>query len=121
MSGASGDYEISLRGMQFHTLVGVLPHEKEFPQPLEVDVTVWVSRADGMLDYRTLYAAVSDVVREGPVGYLEDTGEKIAQRVLAGGGVRRARVALRKPHVPLPGPLAHAEVVVERTVDRGER
>ena len=117
----SGDYEISLRGMQFHTLVGVLPHEKEFPQQLEVDVTVWVSRAEGVVDYRTLYAAVSDVVREGPVGYLEDAGEKIAQRVLSDRSVRRARVALRKPNVPLPGPLAHAEVAVERAVDRGGR
>jgi dihydroneopterin aldolase len=117
----SGDYEITLRGLQFHTLVGVLPHEKQFPQPLEVDVTVWVTGGAALLDYRSLYAAVSDVVREGPVSYLEDAGEKIAERVLADGSVRRARVALRKPHVALPGPLAYAEVVVERTVDRGER
>jgi hypothetical protein len=28
-----------------------------------------------------------------------------------------ARVAVRKPHVALPGPLAYAEVVVERRAD----
>jgi hypothetical protein len=33
-------------------------------------------------------------------------------------GVGGVRVAVRKPHVALPGPLAYAEVVVER--DAGE-
>ena len=34
-----------------------------------------------------------------------------------GGELRR--VAVRKPHVPLPGPLAFAEVVVERHASSG--
>ena len=34
--------EVTLRGMRFHALVGVLPHEAEFAQPLEVDVSVGV-------------------------------------------------------------------------------
>ena len=34
---------ITLRGMKFHTLVGLLPHEEKFPQPLELDVTASLS------------------------------------------------------------------------------
>ena len=38
----------------------------------------------------------------------------IADGALALDGVTHARVAVRKPHVMLDGPLAYAEIVVER-------
>lgn len=107
---------ISLRGMHFHVLVGILPHERELPQPLEVDLTVWRRiEAGAPLDYRQLYEVVAGAVTAAPLGYLEDAGVAIATEALRLPGVERARVALRKPHVALPGPLAHAEVVVDRT------
>ena len=109
--------EISLRGMRFHTTVGVLPHESEFAQPLEADLTVWVQRPaqeGDVLDYRDLYDLVAGVVSRGGVRYLEDAAERVAEMALAIPRVTGARVALRKPHVALPGPLAHAEVVLER-------
>jgi FolB domain-containing protein len=109
---------ITLQGLRFHTLVGVLPHEREFPQPLEVDVTVWLAEsapgARDQLDYRELYAAMSDTVTRGAVGYLEDLVEEAAAAALTLAAVTRVRVAARKPHVALPGPLAYAEVAVER-------
>jgi len=37
--------------------------------------------------------------------------------VMQGFGAQQVRVALRKPNVALPGPLAHAEVVIERRRD----
>ena len=83
--------------MRFHALVGVLPHERVYPQPLEVDVTVWRAAPsdeapddDAVIDYRDIYDAVA------------------------------ARVAVRKPHVPLPGPLAYAEVVVDSGRPQGD-
>ena len=109
--------EITLRAMRFHTTVGVLPHERELPQALEADLTVWCApRAAGgdVLDYRELYALVQDVVGGGEVRYLEDAAERIAGEAMRRPRVLGARVALRKPQVALPGPLAHAEVVVER-------
>jgi FolB domain-containing protein len=108
---------VTLRGLRFHTLVGVLPHEREIAQPLEVDVTAWLrdpSRGAPPLDYRALHGAVAARVAEGAVGYLEELAHDVADRVLALGGVRRVRVAVRKPHVPLGAPLAGAEVVLER-------
>ncbi len=118
----SGTDCITLKGMRFHTLVGLLPHEEHVPQPLELDLTVWLSlKAVGetdsprqLVDYRDLYGIVAQVVGSSPHRLLEALCEKIAARVLTAVAVRRVRVAARKPHVPIPGPLDYVEVVLER-------
>jgi 7,8-dihydroneopterin aldolase/epimerase/oxygenase len=113
---------VSLRGMRFYVLVGILPHEQVHPQPIEVDVTVWrAPRADDdvagddeeVIDYRDLYDVVAGRVTAAPLRFLEDVARTLVGDLLARPYVRRARVAVRKPHVPLPGPLAYAEVVVD--------
>jgi dihydroneopterin aldolase len=107
--------EITLAGMSFHVRVGILPHERELAQPLEIDLSVRRATDTGaVLDYRALYAIVSEVVAAQPLDYLESVGGAIADGVLALGGVASARVAVRKPHVALDGPVAYAEIVVER-------
>lgn len=114
---------ITLRGMKFHTLVGLLPHEGKFPQPLELDVTAYLSlrqvgEADSpamRLDYRTLYETVAQTVGTSHHKLLEGLCERLAQAALQLDGVERVRVAARKPHAPVPGPLDWVEVVVERS------
>jgi dihydroneopterin aldolase len=116
---------ITLKGMRFHTLVGLLPHEEHVPQPLELDLTVRLSlRRVGetdspgqLVDYRHLYAAVAEIVGSSPHRLLEALCEKVAARVLAIPAVERVRVAARKPHVPIPGPLDYVEVVLDRARD----
>ena len=108
--------------MRFHTTVGILPHEAEQPQPLDVDLTVWCApvaptdpgEPSSVVDYRDLYALVAGVVGGGGVRYLEHAAERVVELALAHPRVVGARAALRKPHVALPGALAYAEVVVER-------
>jgi dihydroneopterin aldolase len=108
--------------MRFHTLVGVLPHERLVPQPLELDLTVWrslkaVGETDSpkeLLDYRDLYGLVSDTVGQSHHRLLEALCEKVATRALEFDGVKRVRVAARKPHAPIDGPIDHVEVVLER-------
>jgi dihydroneopterin aldolase len=112
---------ITLRAMRFHLRVGILPHEREHAQPIEIDVTVWRSRqgaanAETVLDYRRLYDLTALVVGLEP-RYLEEIGDEIADQVMHGFGAQQVRVAVRKPNVALPGPLAHAEVVIERRRD----
>lgn len=117
---------ISLKGMRFHTCVGLLPHEQHVPQPLELDLTVWLSlrRAgatdspEALLDYRHLYGIVSETVRSSHHRVLEALCEKVASSALALDGVERARVAARKPHAPLDGPIDHVEVVIDRQLER---
>ena len=110
---------VSLVGMRFHTRVGVLPHEREIAQPLEIDVTAVRAGAASafasgdVLDYRRMYAVVADVAAES-IEWLEDAAETIAARLLTHEALAHVRVAVRKPHVALGGPLAYAEVCVER-------
>jgi dihydroneopterin aldolase len=105
--------EVTLRGLRFHVLVGILPHERLVPQPLEIDVTAWVTHGE-LVDYRGIHDAVRSVVEGETLDYLEHVGDAIAKRVLDAKSVERARVTLRKPHVSLPSPVTCAEVVVTR-------
>jgi dihydroneopterin aldolase len=107
--------EITLKSMRFHALVGILPSERVTPQPIEVDLTVTVAAGDSVLDYRDLYEIVSAIVKGEQIDFLEVIGERIAAAALTRSArVRLARVAVRKPHVALGGPLDYAEVVVTR-------
>lgn len=116
---------IRLTGMRFFALVGDLPHEREIPQPIEVDLEVAAdlhraAATDDLregVDYRHLHAAVaatmSEDAREAP-HLLETLGERIAGRVLAIDGVERVVIRCRKPWAALGGPLDSVEVQIER-------
>ena len=112
---------VTLKGMRFHTHIGVLPHEAEIAQSIEVDVSVWVAGktggSAGVVDYRELYGIAAQVLGAGHIKYLEDVGQRICDRALKLSGVRRVSVVVRKPHVALGGPLDYAEVEVERSQD----
>jgi 7,8-dihydroneopterin aldolase/epimerase/oxygenase len=114
------EYVVTLRAMRFHARIGVLPHEAEIAQSIEVDVSIWTSRsavahgAEGVIDYRRLYDIVSAIVADGHIRYLEDLADRVSDRALEIDGVSRVLVTVRKPHVALPGPLEHAEVRLDR-------
>lgn len=116
----SNQYVVTLQAMRFHTRIGVLPHEAELAQSIEVDLSVWVSRSDsglgseGVVDYRELHQLVGAIVANGHIRYLEDLADRVAGGALEMNGVSRVLVRVRKPHVALPGPLAYAEVTLER-------
>ena len=116
--------EITLRAMRFHARIGVLPHEREHAQPVEVDLTVRLRpvapRDAAVVDYRDLYALAAGALGHGHVDFLEELAEAIVGGALARPRVASARVAVRKPHVALAGPLAYAEVVVERDAAAGD-
>ncbi|MDP9200854.1 MAG: dihydroneopterin aldolase [Gemmatimonadota bacterium] len=111
---------VTLKAMRFHARIGVLPHEAEIAQSIEVDASLWVRRsgtqltARDIVDYRRVYDLVAEVVTHDHITFLEEVGERIADRALQLPLVERVRIAVRKPNVALPGPLAYAEVAVER-------
>jgi dihydroneopterin aldolase len=110
--------EISLRRMQFYAFVGILPHERDAAQPIEVDLTVWVSPAAGVVDYVKLYQAAARVFAAGSIDFMEQVAERIIDGSFAiSERVRSVRVAVRKPHVQLGGLLDCAEIVVSRGAD----
>jgi dihydroneopterin aldolase len=58
---------------------------------------------------------VAAAAMTGHTEYLEQIADRIATGALSiSASIRSTRVAVRKPHVPLPGPLDYAEVVIER-------
>jgi dihydroneopterin aldolase len=119
----SQEYVVTLQAMRFHTHIGVLPHEAEIAQSIEVDASVWVTRyagshgSEGVLDYRELYDLVGGIVASGHIRYLEDLADRVASQALELAGVTRVLVRVRKPHVALGGPLQHAEVTLGRSRD----
>jgi len=107
--------DITLRAMRFHALVGILPHEKTNAQPIEIDLVVSIGPGEDVVDYRRLYDVVAAVVGAGHIDFLEDIAEMVADSSFqASTRVSRTRVAVRKPHVSLGGPLAYAEVRIDR-------
>ena len=108
---------IRLRGMRFHTLIGILPHEREHPQPIEIDLAVRTRPGEAVVDYRRLYAEVRMAAEAPALSYLEDLANTIASRILDASPVERVRVTVRKPHAAVGGPLDFAEVAIERTRD----
>ena len=107
--------EINLKAMRFHALVGILPDERTNAQPIEIDLSVVVGDGDAVVDYRHLYDATAAVIGAGHIDFLEDIADRVVSGVFAmSDRVSRARVAVRKPHVALGGPLAYAEVRVDR-------
>ena len=107
--------EITLRSMRFHAFVGILPHERATPQPIEIDLAVTIGDGDAVVDYRRLYDATASVVNAGHIDYLEEICERVAAGAFATSErVTRASVAVRKPHVALGGPLDYAEVRVDQ-------
>jgi dihydroneopterin aldolase len=119
-AGGTATDIVTLKAMRFHARIGVLPHESEVAQSIEVDASLWVHRVSGrrsasdIVDYRRVYELVAEVVTRGHTNYLEEVGERIADRALQLPLVERVRIAVRKPNVALPGPLAYAEVALER-------
>ena len=111
---------ITLKAMRFHARIGVLPHEAEIAQSIEVDASLWVRRSDArptakdIVDYRRVYDLIAEVVTHGHTSFLEEVGERIADRALQLPLVEKVRIAVRKPNVALPGPLAYTEVALMR-------
>jgi len=111
-------HEITLRAMRFHALVGILPHERELAQPIEIDVTARLGDGDGIVDYRRMYEATASVFSSGPIDFLEEIAARVASRLFEDHRrISSVRVAVRKPQVALGGPLAYAEVALDRTRD----
>lgn len=100
--------------MKFDARVGILPQELEVSQPVEVDLLLRVEGGN-ILDYREAYDLVARILNVDHIQYLEEVAERIAAASMALPSVRSARVAVRKMRVALPGPLAYAEIAIERT------
>jgi len=110
-----------LQGMTFSGRHGVLPAEREQPQPFTVDVELLADlapaggsdRLQDTIDYTAAYELVRDVVEGEHRDLLEALAERIAAGLLSFGGVAEARVRVAKKP-PLPGEFQAFAVEIER-------
>jgi dihydroneopterin aldolase/2-amino-4-hydroxy-6-hydroxymethyldihydropteridine diphosphokinase len=104
-------------------LVGVLPHEREAEQPVQVDIDLEVDLVeagltDNLVDtanYGAIAQAVADVVRTSEDVLLERLVARIAERCLQFDHVEVADVRLTKLRPPIPEDLDSTAVRIVRS------
>jgi len=115
--------QIEISGLRAVTIVGALPHEREIPQPLEIDLAFDVDlhdagRTDELGD-TVHYGLVADrvvaVVEESKDHLLERLVSRIADEVLAFDRVEAVDVRLTKVRPPLAVDAVSTSVRVRRT------
>ncbi|HET7523115.1 MAG TPA: dihydroneopterin aldolase [Acidimicrobiales bacterium] len=122
---------IELRGLRSLGVHGVLPEERDRPQPFEVDLDLELDlsragRSDDLADtadYGAVAQAVAEVIGGEHADLLEHLAERIAASVFAAAPlVDAVTVRLRKLRPPVPVPLGTAGVTIHRTrAGRGPR
>lgn len=104
-------------------LVGVLPHEREALQPIQVDVDLEVDlyqagvtdHLDDTANYGAIASAIAEVVRDSSDTLLERLVARIADRVLHFDHVEVANVLVTKLRPPIPEDLVSSAVRIVRS------
>ena len=100
-----GHQTLNLTGLRFDANLGILAHEKQAPQPIQVDaelnlgVQPLAPRDDDILhvlDYRKVRQIIIDECTAEHVNLLESLIGKLAQRLMQLPGVQGVRVKIAK-------------------------
>lgn len=118
-----GKDAIVVNDLRAVTLVGALPHEREIPQPVRVDLVIGVDlseagRSDELadtVDYGLVCERVVEVVRESKDVLLERLAGRVAETVLAFDRADHVEVTLTKLRPPVPEHLGTTAVRLSRS------
>jgi dihydroneopterin aldolase len=119
----TGD-RIEIRGLHLLGVHGLLPEERDRPQPFEVDLDLEIdmaaaSASDDLADtadYAAAIRAVADVVGGAPHLLLESLAGTVADALLlTDARIGRVTVAVRKLRPPVPQQVASTGVRLTRT------
>ena len=100
-----GNQILTLTGLRFHANLGILDHEKNAPQPIQVDAELNLGAQDlrprddeihHVLDYRKVRQIIIDECTAVHVNLLESMIGKLAQRLMQLHGVIGVRVKIAK-------------------------
>jgi dihydroneopterin aldolase / 2-amino-4-hydroxy-6-hydroxymethyldihydropteridine diphosphokinase len=113
---------IAINGLRVMALVGVLPHEREAAQPLQVDLTLHVDLHDAGLsddlgdtaNYGAVSEAVAAVVRESKDLLLERLAARVAEVALGFDRVEKVTATITKLRPPIPEDVVSTAITVER-------
>lgn len=121
---------ITLRRMVFVGHHGLTEQERSRPQPLEVDVELYLNLQPAgvdddiahTVDYGHAFEICREIVEATNFKLLEAIAEGMAQELLAAfPPVAQVAVRVRKVQLPLTGTLDHAEIEIVRARPRGRR
>jgi dihydroneopterin aldolase len=105
MTSSQGLQTLTLSGLRFNANLGILPHEINQSQPIEVDVELNQGRQPllpqddditHVLDYRKVRQIVIDTCTEEHINLLESMLGKLTQRLLQLPSVVGVRVRIAK-------------------------
>lgn len=113
---------IELRGLRLVGICGLLPEERERPQPLELDLDVYGSlgaagASDDLgdtVDYGRVCDTVASVVMQLQPKLLEHLADRIAGALLADVHISAVTVSVRKLRPPVPHDLGSSGVRIHR-------
>ncbi len=114
---------VYINGLRVMVLIGVLPHEREAPQPIQIDVDVEVDlsqagSSDDLHDtanYGAMCDAIADLARASSDLLLERLAQRVAACALGFDGVEVAHVTITKLHPPINEELSSTAVRITRT------
>lgn len=112
---------IHIKDLKLHTVIGVLPHEKTTPQPIHLDIDLFVNinaagRSDQLSDavnYADVVAFIKDLLPKQKVELIEALATNIADNILKNFAVSKVRLSLFKPQAILEARTVG--VTIERT------
>ena len=110
--------KILLQNMMFYGFHGVYEYEREQGQRFYVDVEMCADlslagKTDNLLDtidYTAIYSHIKEIMENHRFQLLEAVGAHIADVILATTIATDVTIRIRKPAVPIPGPLDFVQV-----------
>ena len=105
MESTAGDHILTLTGLRFDASLGVLDHERDAPQPIQVDAELrlgaqpLIPRDDEIahvLDYRKVRRIIIEECSSEHVNLLESLIGKLALRLMQLPGVLGVRIRIAK-------------------------
>ncbi|CAN5742160.1 dihydroneopterin aldolase [soil metagenome] len=113
---------IVLAGMRFLGRHGASEEERELPQPIELDVELWLDLSPAgttdalatTVDYGPVIELCRDIVERRSFQLLEAIAEAVATAILRGTPAEGVVVRVRKPAVPVDADLDYAGVEIRR-------
>ncbi len=113
---------IQLRGLRVVCIVGVLPEERERPQPLEIDIDIYsdlsaAGHSDDLkdtIDYGAAAQSVAETCLSSQAQLLEHLAQLIADDLLKPVQVTAVDVTIKKLRPPIPLDINFTAVQVVR-------
>lgn len=119
---------ILVQGLEFETIIGILPDERETPQPLRIDLVLEVDsireavdseRIDRTVDYAAVSRRVTEIAREGRFQLVETLAEHCCRALLDEFPIRRLTLRAMKPHALAEAAGVGVEITREGAAGEG--